>query len=54
MDLGYLTGVVFLDFMKAFDSVNHELMLQKLQKYGVQGVELAWFKNYLENRRQKQ
>ena len=45
----YLTGVVFLDF----DSVNHELLLQKLQMYGVQDVELAWFKNYLDNRRQK-
>ena len=53
MDVGNLTGVVFLDFRKAFDSVNHELLLQKLQTYGVQGIELAWFKDYLDKRKQK-
>ena len=53
MDVGNLTGVVFLDFRKAFDSVNHELLLQKLQTFGVQGIELAWFKDYLDKRKQK-
>ena len=54
MDLGLFNWcIVFPDFRKAFDSVNHELLLQKLQMYGVQDVELAWFKNYLDNRRQK-
>ena len=53
MDDGHLTGVVFLDFRKAFGSVNHKTLLQKLTSYGVQGVELTWFTNYLQNRQQK-
>ena len=40
-----LTGAVFSDFRKAFDTVNHDLLLQKLSYMGVLDKELAWFKD---------
>ena len=52
MDQGMLTGAVFIDFRKAFDSVNHDLLLQKLSYMGVLDKELAWFKDYLHDRTQ--
>ena len=47
-----LTGAVFIDFQKAFDSVNYDLLLQKLSYMGVLDKELAWFKDYLHDRTQ--
>lgn len=45
-------GGLFLDLKKAFDSVNHEILIYKLEHYGIQGSENALIKDYLMNRRQ--
>ena len=52
MDEGKVTGIVFLDLQKAFDTVNHRLLLKKLYNMGVQNNELAWFTSYLNDRKQ--
>ena len=46
------TIAIFCDLRKAFDSCNHEILLKKLDKIGIQNVNLLWFKNYLTNRLQ--
>jgi len=43
---------IFCDLRKAFDTVNHDILLKKMHKMGIRGVELDWFKNYLSNRKQ--
>ena len=43
---------VFVDLSKAFDSINHCLLLQKLALYGFWDKSLEWFRNYLSGRRQ--
>jgi hypothetical protein len=48
----YVAGI-FCDITEAFDCVSHELLMMKLQHYGVQGVMLLWFKSYLHQRRQR-
>ena len=51
-DQGLLTGAVFIDHRKAFDTADHGILVDKLKSYGLQGTELRWFENYLSNRQQ--
>ena len=54
MDQGKISCIVFLDIRKAFDSINHDILLQKMNdKFVFSCNELKWFKSYLNNREQQ-
>ena len=48
-----LTCGVFIDLEKAFDTVNHEILLKKLEYYGIKGIERCWLADYLTGRKQR-
>ena len=52
MDSGLINGVLFVDLRKAFDTVDHAILIRKLEYYGIRDRELAWFESYLSERSQ--
>ena len=53
MDSDEIVGITFIDLRKAFDSIDHTLLLAKLRAYGFDDVSVSWFTNYLSNRQQR-
>ena len=53
MDIGDLNLAVFLDLKKAFDTGDHDILLNKLKCLGVRNIENDWFKSYLVDRSQR-
>ena len=52
LDEGKIPVSLYLDLSKAFDTIDHSILLYKLQYYGIRGVALKWFESYLSNRKQ--
>lgn len=52
MDLGQQVDTIFTDFSKAFDRIDHVLLLEKLYKAGIHGSLFRWFSSYIRNRSQ--
>jgi hypothetical protein len=52
LDSGNYSAAIFLDFSKAFDTVNHNILLKKLDHYGIRGIGNKWVDSYLSDRTQ--
>ena len=54
LDDGNIGCGIFVDLEKAFDTVDHQILLAKLNHYGIRGISNDWFKSYLSNSKSKQ
>ncbi len=52
MDNKKYTVGVFIDLKKAFDTIDHTLLMQKIERYGIRRVAYSWLRDYLDNRQQ--
>ena len=52
LDQGKYVFGIYIDLKKAFNTVQHDILLSKLQHYGIRGKALNWFKSYLTDRKQ--
>ena len=52
LDEGKFVIGIFIDLKKAFDTMKHDILLDKLEHYGIRRITLKWFKSYLEDRKQ--
>ena len=50
LDKGNVVGVLFLDFRKAFDAVSHDILMEKVKSYGINGALYDWIFDYLAER----
>ena len=53
LDEGHYAVTLFLDLSKAFDAVNHDILLSKLDLYGISDYENKWFRSYLSKKKQQ-
>ena len=53
LDCGQIVATVMIDLSKAFDTIDHNLLLKKLYAYRIRGSELSWFTDYLAKRKMR-
>ena len=51
LEAGKINIAIFLDLSKAFDMLNHDLLLHKMERYGIRAITLEWFRSYLYTRK---